>query len=235
MAEFNLGHFIDKDYLKNSFINYDKDFLLKKYYLKSKGEGIENKIKEFAEETNERINKSKFEKYYLENEGDLPNPNEADNGIYIVRDKKSIDETCNCFLYTTIETEDGKKAWKILSAPSYVFETENLDYDKEFEKYKRKDKYSGYHCFYNYEKLFNAITKLTTQTPDGRYVYDFFRNSEYNFEYIEISALGAEARYKSLDKENSEFISYRKWGYDEIDDKLKSLLDSNNGALLIEK
>lgn len=38
-----------------------------------------------------------------------------------------------------------------------------------------------------------------------------------------------------LDKENFEFISYRKWGYDEIDDKLKSLLDSNGGSVLIEK
>ena len=205
MADIKLGYFIDKDYLKNSFINYDKDFLLKKYYLKSEGEKIENNIKELAEETNERINKSKFEKYYLENEGDLPNPNTADNGIYIVRDKKSIDETCNCFLYTTIETEDGTKAWKVISAPSYVFEIENLDYDKEFEKYKRKDKYSGYQCFYNYDELFNAMRSLVDQTG-GRYVHRFFRNSEYNFEYIEISALGAEAKYKSLDKENSEYI-----------------------------
>lgn len=207
MADINLGHFIDKEYLKNSFRNYDKDFLLKKYYLKSKGEGIENKIKEFAEETNKRINKSKFEKYYLQNEGDLPNPNTADNGIYIVRDEKSIDETCNCFLYTTIETENGTKAWKILSAPSYIFETENLDYDKEFEKYKRKDKYSGYKCFYNYDGLFNAIKILEdNQQTASRYVHKFFRNSKYNFEYIEISALGNEARYKSLDEKNSEYI-----------------------------
>lgn len=207
MTEFNLGYFIDKDYLKNSFKNYDKDFLLKKYYLKSKGEDIENNIKKLAEETNERINKSKFEKYYLQNEGDLPNPNEADNGIYIVRDEKSIDETCNCFLYTTIETEDGKKAWKVISAPSYVFETENLDYVKEFEKYERKDEYSGYKCFYNYEKLFNAIKSLVDQQDSsGRYVHDFFRNSKYNFEHIEISALGNEAEYKSIDEDNSEYI-----------------------------
>lgn len=205
MTELNLGYFIDKDYLKNSFKNYDKDFLLKKYYLKSEGEKIENNIKELAEETNERINKSKFEKYYLENEGDLPNPNTADNGIYIVRDEKSIDETCNCFLYTTIEKEDGTKAWKILSAPSYIFETENLDYDKEFKKYERKDELSGYQCFYNYDELFNAMRSLVDQTG-GRYVHRFFRNSEYNFEYIEISALGAKAKYKSLDKENSEYI-----------------------------
>lgn len=207
MADINLGCFIDKEYLKNSFRNYDKDFLLKKYYLKSKGEGIENNIKELAEETNERINKSKFEKYYLENESKLPDPNDADNGIYIVRDEKSIDETCNCFLYTTIETEYGTKAWKILSAPSYIFETENLDYVKEFKKYERKDELSGYKCFYNYEKLFNAIKILEdNQQTAGRYVHEFFRNSKYNFEYIEISALGNEARYKSLDEENSEYI-----------------------------
>ena len=139
MADIKLGHFIDKEYLKNSFRNYDKDFLLKKYYLKSNGEEIENNIKKLAEETNERINKSKFEKYYLEREGDLPNPNEADNGIYIVRDEKSIDETCNCFLYTTIETEDGTKAWKILSAPSYIFETENLDALSAIKKHPEVD------------------------------------------------------------------------------------------------
>lgn len=207
MADIKLGYFIDKDYLKNSFKNYDKDFLLKKYYLKSEGEEIEDNIKKFAEETNERINKSKFEKYYLEREGDLPNPNTADNGIYIVRDEKSIDETCNCFLYTTIETENGTKTWKILSAPSYIFETENLDYDKEFEKYKRKDELSGYKCFYNYDGLFNAIKILEDNQQTGdRYVHEFFRNSKYNFEHIEISALGNEARYKSLDEENSEYI-----------------------------
>ena len=38
-----------------------------------------------------------------------------------------------------------------------------------------------------------------------------------------------------LDKENFEFISYRKWGYVEIDDKLKSLLDSKGGCTLIEQ
>lgn len=207
MADIKLGCFIDKEYLKNSFRNYDKDFLLKKYYLKSEGEEIEDNIKKFAEETNERINKSKFEKYYLENERDLPNPNTADNGIYIVRDEKSIDETCNCFLYTSIETENGTKTWKILSAPSYIFETENLDYDKEFEKYKRKDELSGYKCFYNYDSLFNTIKILEDNQQTGsRYVHEFFRNSKYNFEHIEISALGDEAKYKSLDEKNSEYI-----------------------------
>ena len=55
-------NFDKKEYLKNSFRNYDKDFLLKKYYLKSNGEEIENNIKELAEETNERILKKSIYK-----------------------------------------------------------------------------------------------------------------------------------------------------------------------------
>lgn len=204
--ETNLGYFIDKDYLKNSFINYDKDFLFKKYYLKSDGEKVENALEEFTEETNEKINELRFKKYYLESEEDLPNPNEADyNGIYIVLDSKSIDEKCNNFLYSVIEKEDGTKTWAILSAPSYLFETENLDYDKEFEKYKRKNELSGHLCFYNFNSLYLTIKNLTNQ-EGGRYVWDFYRNSEYNFESVKISVTQRDAKYKSNDEVDSEYI-----------------------------
>ena len=204
--ETNLGYFIDKDYLKNSFINYDKDFLFKKYYLKSDGEKIENTLEEFAEETNENINKLRFKKYYLESEEDLPNPNEADyNGIYIVLDSKSIDEKCNNFLYSVIEKEDNTKTWAVLSTPSYLFETENLDYDKEFEKYKRKNELSGYLCFYNFNSLYTTTKSLANQ-EGGRYTWDFYRNSEYNFESVKISVTRSDAKYKSNDEANSEYI-----------------------------
>lgn len=206
--ETNLGYFIDKDYLKNSFINYDKDFLFKKYYLKSDGEKIENSLEEFTKEANENINKLRFKKYYLESEEDLPNPNEADyNGIYIVLDSKSIDEKCNNFLYSVIEKEDGTKTWVVLSTPSYLFETENLDYDKEFEKYKRKSKLSGCLCFYNFNSLYTTIKNLTNQEQEsGRYVWDFYRNSKYNFESVKISVTQSDAKYKSNDETGSEYI-----------------------------
>lgn len=204
--ETNLGYFIDKDYLKKSFINYDKNFLFKKYYLKSDGEKIENALEEFVEETNENINKLRFKKYYLESEEDLPNPNEADyNGIYIVLDSKSIDEKCNNFLYSVIEKEDGTKTWAVLSTPSYLFETENLDYDKEFEKYKRKSELSGYLCFYNFYSLYTTIKNLTNQ-DGGRYTWDFYRNNEYNFESVKISVTQSDAKYKSNDEADSEYI-----------------------------
>ena len=204
--ETNLGYFIDKDYLKNSFINYDKDFLFKKYYLKSDGEKVENALEEFTEETNEKFNELRFKKYYLEREEDLPNPNEADyNGIYIVLDSKSIDEKCNNFLYSVIEKEDGTKTWAVLSTPSYLFETENLDYDKQFEKYKRKNELSGYLCFYNFNSLYLTIKNLTNQ-DGGRYVWDFYRNNEYNFESVKISVTQRDAKYKSNDEADSEYI-----------------------------
>lgn len=204
--ETNLGYFIDKDYLKNSFINYDKDFLFKKYYLKSDGEKIENALKEFTEETNKNINELRFKKYYLESEEDLPNPNEADyNGIYIVLDSKSIDKKYNNFLYSVIEKEDNTKTWAVLSTPSYLFETENLDYDKEFEKYKRKNELSGYLCFYNFNSLYLTIKNLTNQDGD-RYTWDFYRNNEYNFESVKISVTQRDAKYKSNDEVDSEYI-----------------------------
>lgn len=204
--ETNLGYFIDKNYLKNSFINYDKDFLFKKYYLKSDGEKVENALEEFTEETNEKINELRFKKYYLESEEDLPNPNEADyNGIYIVLDSKSIDKKYNNFLYSVIEKEDNTKTWAVLSTPSYLFETENLDYDKEFEKYKRKNELSGYLCFYNFNSLYLTTKSLTGQ-EGGRYVWDFYRNSEYNFESIKISVTQNNAKYKSNDEADSEYI-----------------------------
>lgn len=227
--ETNLGYFIDKDYLKNSFINYDKDFLFKKYYLKSDGEKIKNTLKEFTEETAENINELRFKKYYLKSEEDLPNPNKADyNGIYIILDSKSIDEKCNNFLYSVIEKEDNTKTWAVLSTPSYLFETENLDYDKEFKKYERKSELSGYLCFYNFNSLYTTIKKLAIhQDGDGRYVYDFFRNNEYNFESVKISVTQNDAKYKSNDKADSEYIEV-----DDLNTFAQTIIDNvevNNG------
>ena len=93
----------------------------------------------------------------------------------------------------------------ILSAPSYLFETENIDYDKEFLKYKRKNMLSGSTCFSNFTDLFEKIKSLTTQI-DGRWSWNFYRNSEYNYEYLNISVTSNTARYKSNDEANSQYI-----------------------------
>ena len=204
--ETKTGHFIDKNYLEKSFINYDKNFLLRKYFLKSDGEEIKDALEEIETGIIENTNKAKLNKYYLDSIEDLPPSAErADyNGIYIVFDSKSADAECKCFLYSVVEVE-GKKEWMVLSAPSYLFETENIDYDKEFLKYKRKNMLSGSTCFFNFAELFEKIKILTTQI-DGRWSWNFYRNSEYNYEYLNISVTSNTARYKSNDEANSQYI-----------------------------
>lgn len=205
--ETKTGFFIDKNYLEKSFIDYDKDFLLRKYFLKSDGEEIKDALEEIEAGIIENTNKAKLNKYYLNSIEDLPPSAErADyNGIYIVFDSKSADAECKCFLYSVVEKE-GKKEWMVLSAPSYLFETENIDYDKEFLKYKRKNMLSESSCFLNFNKLYE-VTKAAAvnQSSDGRYVWDFYRNSKYNYEYLEISVTNNSVKYKSKDEENSEY------------------------------
>lgn len=206
--ETKTGHFIDKNYLEKSFINYDKDFLLRKYFLKSDGEEIKDALEEIEAGIIENTNKVKLNKYYLNSIEDLPASAErADyNGIYIVFDSKSADAECECFLYSVVEVE-GKKEWKVLSAPSYLFETENIDYDKEFLKYKRKNMLSGSTCFSNFADLYNATMEAAvSQSSDYRYVWNFYRNSEYNYEYLNISVTSNTAKYKSNDEANSQYI-----------------------------
>ena len=204
--ETKTGHFIDKNYLEKSFINYDKNFLLRKYFLKSDGEEIKDALEEIEAGIIENTNKAKLNKYYLNSIEGLPTSAEnADyNGIYIVFDSKSADAECKYFLYSVVEVE-GKKEWMVLSAPSYLFETENIDYDKEFLKYKRKNMLSGSTCFFNFAGLFEKIKILTTQI-DGRWSWNFYRNSEYNYEYLNISVTSNTARYKSNDEANSQYI-----------------------------
>ena len=206
--ETKTGHFIDKNYLEKSFINYDKNFLLRKYFLKSDGEEIKDALEEIETGIIENTNKAKLNKYYLNSIEKLPSSAEsADyNGIYIVFDSKSADAECKYFLYSVVEVE-GKKEWMVLSAPSYLFETENIDYDKEFLKYKRKNILSKSRRFRNFAELYNVTIEAAKDNQiDGRYVWDFYRNSEYNYEYLNISVTRSTAKYKSNDEANSQYI-----------------------------
>ena len=205
--ETKTGHFIDKNYLEKSFINYDKNFLLRKYFLKSDGEEIKDALEEIETGIIENTNKAKLNKYYLKSIEGLPSSESADyNGIYIVFDSKSTDAECKCFLYSVVEVE-GKKEWMVLSAPSYLFETENIDYDKEFLKYKRKNMLSKSRRFRNFAELYNVTIEAAKDNQiDGRYVWDFYRNSEYNYEYLNISVTRSTAKYKSNDEANSQYI-----------------------------
>ena len=60
-------------------------------------------------------------------------------------------------------------------------------------------------CFNNFNELFQKIKTLTVQSSDGRWSWDFYRNSKYNYEYLEISVTNNSVKYKSKDEENSEY------------------------------
>lgn len=203
VENFNKLNVVTKEYLIDNFINFDKDFLLNKYYLKNEGDEINKKISAIVGGNNlnsvssdgyviDCINKSKkLTKYYVET---LVNPNDADeNGIYLILDKNSIDEKNKFFVYTVIE-QNGLKCWACISAPSVVFEQDNLDFDKEFTKYERKYKYSKNYCFYNWNKLSEYISKkfqyLTIninpmQQISGNYG-TLQTNVDYDYEIIKV-------------------------------------------------
>jgi len=202
VENFNKLDVVTKEYLINNFINFDKDFLLNKYYLKNEGNEINKKISAIVGGTDlnsvssdgyviDCINKSKkLTKYYVET---LINPNDADeNGIYLILDKNSIDEKSKFFVYTVIE-QNGLKCWACISAPSVVFEQDNLDFDKEFIKYERKYKYSKDYCFINWSELLEYIDKFPyrtininpTQQVGGKYG-TLQTNIDYDYEIIQV-------------------------------------------------
>ena len=108
--------------------------------------------------------------------------------------------------------------FKIVSNPETFCDTIHLGDIKNYIKPKL-DNNKNYIAFVGYEK--DVIDEYQKRSK-----LDIIKNHKPDDHVISCMI---------LDKENFEFISYRKWGYAEIDDKLKSLLDSNNGAVLIEK
>ena len=174
---------IDKEYLKNTIINLDKSFLSKKYALITETEAIENKIKKIIGTNNSeqlenpdiddiigiRINNiNKISKHFVEQ---LPNPNEADeNGLYIIQDKNSIDEVCKFFVCIVVVQDDLKK-WAIVSSPSPILETEDINFKTEFGYCKNKEDTVGKQSFYNFNELKTYIISKSVQkqgsTADG--------------------------------------------------------------------
>ena len=107
---------------------------------------------------------------------------------------------------------------KIVSNPETFYETIHLGDIKDYIKQKLDDN-KNYIAFVGYEK--DVINEYQKRTK-----LDIIKNHKPDDHVISCMI---------LDKENFEFISYRKWGYVEIDDKLKSLLDSKGGSIFIEK
>ena len=108
--------------------------------------------------------------------------------------------------------------FKIVSHPETFCDTIHLGDIKNYVKPKLDDN-KNYISFAGYEK--DVIDEYQKRSK-----LDIIKNHKPDDHVISCMI---------VDKENFEFISYHKWGYDEIDDKLKSLLDSKGGCILIEQ
>ena len=197
---------IDKEYLKNTIINLDKSFLSKKYALITETEAIENKIKKIIGTNNSeqlenpniddiigiRINNiNKISKHFVEQ---LPNPNEADeNGLYIIQDKNSIDEVCKFFVCIVV-IQDGLKKWAIISSPSPILETEDINFEEEFGYCDNKMIIIGKKSFYNFQELKTYVDEknigqsIRTENEgeiNGNY-YEFFYKIDNKVKVIDV-------------------------------------------------
>ena len=199
---------IDKEYLENTIVNLDKEFLSKKYTLKASTQSIEDKIKKIVGEENFdqlnndniddiiglRINDiNKISKYFIPMD-ELPNPNVADEeGLYIILDENSIDETCKFFVCTVVKQNNVKK-WAIISSPSPILETEDINFREEFQNCKNKEDNKGKLGFASFEILKNYIIDKHIQanglTEDNGsingYICDFFYKNNNKIKEITI-------------------------------------------------
>ena len=108
--------------------------------------------------------------------------------------------------------------FKIVSAPDSFSDPLYLNDIKSYISPKLKSN-KNYIAFLGYEK--NVIDEYQKRSK-----LDIIKNHKPDDHVISCAI---------FDKENFDCISYHKWGYgDTLEDKLKSLLDSNGGYVIIE-
>ena len=168
---------IDKEYLQNTILNFEKKILKNKYYTIVNGKKIENNLNkifgsDFINEIPKSIydgnlidkiieDKGKLNKYFVNSEKDLPNANDAEfNAIYIVLDTNSIDEKVKYLLYTIYKDENGVKTWKPISSQSVVFEEEDIDFETEFNNLDILN--TNPMSFINFDSLYEYIKSNST-------------------------------------------------------------------------
>ena len=158
-----------KEWVQNNFVNFEKDFLKRKYSTIESTNNINEKINKIFGSLDEYANlppnekiidkilyeKEVVKKIFVE---ELPLPSEADeNALYIIQDPNAIDESCRCYTYIIIKDENEIKSWLAISAPSYIYERSDIDFDTEFRKLDTK--YSeNVECFASYNELVNYLT-----------------------------------------------------------------------------
>lgn len=195
---------ITKDWFKRNIISFDKNFLSKKYTnIKDNNKIKEQLVKIFGSEFMEQIDQAGTEndlfnkKVKKENAvvkvvevDELPSANDANESVlYAIEDDKAIDEECKYHLYAAVNDEiEDTKVWIEVSSPSYIFETDNIDFGAKFRDFEiARRKYS----YLNWEELKAKLLtfessynySLNKKIKSGEFIYN---NSEKNFPTVEI-------------------------------------------------
>jgi hypothetical protein len=196
---------ITKDWFKKNIISFDKDFLSKKYAnIKENNKIKEQLIKIFGSEFMNQIDEAGIENDLFNKKvrrettivkiveiDELPSSNDADeNIIYAIKDEKAIDEDCKYHLYVAVDDENEEtKVWVEISSPSYIFETENIDFYNEFRGYdtlfRRRPSYLNWEALQTKLLTFdnNYNYSLNRKLRSGDFVYN---NKESNFPTVEL-------------------------------------------------
>ena len=196
---------ITKDWFKKNIISFDKNFLSKKYTnIKDNNKIKEQLVKIFGSEFMEQIDQAGTEndlfskKVKKENAvvkvvevDELPSANDANESVlYAIEDDKAIDEECKYHLYAAVDDEiEDTKVWIEVSSPSYIFETDNIDFGVKFRDFeiiaRRKYSYLNWEGLkaklLTFESSYNYL--LNKKIKSGEFIYN---NSEKHFPTVEI-------------------------------------------------
>lgn len=175
--------FITLNHLLEELKNFNKEILSKKYFKKNKGEELEKKVSKIIG-TDENISirdmvkkLNKISKVFLLENEKLPDANgdEADiNTIYLYKDESSIDERNSYYIYTLKEDELGVKKWACISAPSYIFETEQINFSSAFDRAEKKfTQKTGFASYQNLIDFLKAKNQIYRYLSRDSFYYNF--------------------------------------------------------------
>lgn len=170
------AYFIDKNYLLNSFVQFNKSVVAKQYYDIAKGNKVRSDLDALTGEytglsIQDVFKKTNTLKKTLITTKTLPMPASAEpNVLYLLQ--SDTEAQCNFFLYTTVKDEEGAYKWACLSSPSNVFEKEDLDFEEEFAALKAAEDTGNYIMYLSWDELKADIMKSPIV---------LWRNTEINY------------------------------------------------------
>jgi len=216
---------VDKEWVTKNIVSFENNFLKKKYNTKAEAEIEKKKLALlFGDDylnldvnlpTDEpQINtilkeKAFSKKYFIDSLTEFAelNPNHVDfNGLYFVYDSNSIDEDNKYYIFSVVNEEDNK-AWALLSCPSYAFEEEDIDFEKEIT---RLDSYvSNPISFLGWDEMKAYMEKQPTKymkifTAQGECHAMRFYCNNFKYSYKTVDCYYFPVQTKLFEKDNGQ-------------------------------